>query len=149
MDFGLAMVMEANPWYSSSHREAGSLRWLAPELLLNAKETRSCSSDVYSYGGVALEVRESKPCIQVLKGPILNLGYQVITSELPHLGRSDVEISLAICDPKTPKDPFDQWAKYPQVPEEVKEMIVKCWSRRAEKRPTMRGIEERLGKLVP
>ncbi|KIO32375.1 hypothetical protein M407DRAFT_241460 [Tulasnella calospora MUT 4182] len=127
MDFGLAMVMEANPWYSSSHRQGGSLRWMAPELLLNGKETRSCRSDVYSYGGVAFEV---------------------MTSEPPHLGRSDTEISLAICDPNAPKEPFDQWAKYPQVPEAMKEMIVKCWSRRSEKRPTMAGIEERLGKLV-
>ncbi|KAG9041214.1 hypothetical protein FS837_012540 [Tulasnella sp. UAMH 9824] len=128
MDFGLAMVMEANPWYSSSHRQGGSLRWMAPELLLNGKQTRSCSSDVYSYGGVAFEVTTGEP---------------------PHHGRSDTEISLAVCDPNAPKAPFDEWARYPQVTEDIKEMITKCWSRRSEKRPTMRGIEERLGKLVP
>ncbi|KAG8896045.1 hypothetical protein FRC01_012060, partial [Tulasnella sp. 417] len=102
MDFGLATVMEANLWYSSSHRQGGSLRWMAPELLLNSKETRSCSSDVYSYGGVAFEV---------------------MTLEPPHLGRSDTEISLALCNPNAPKEPFDQWAKYPELPEAIKEMI--------------------------
>lgn len=58
MDFGLAMVMEENSLYSSSYREGGSVRWMAPELLLNNKVTRSCNTDVYSYGGVAFEVRD-------------------------------------------------------------------------------------------
>lgn len=60
MDFGLATVMEANPWYSSSHRKGGSVRWMAPELLFDITATRSCSTDVYSYGGVAFEVRTYK-----------------------------------------------------------------------------------------
>ncbi|KAG8985073.1 hypothetical protein FRB90_004951 [Tulasnella sp. 427] len=126
MDFGLAMVMEVDPWYTSSFYEGGSTRWMAPELLLNNKTTRSCGSDVYSYGGVAFEI---------------------MTSEPPHSDRSETEIYRAICDTQNPKQPFDDWAKYPDLPEKVKDIILKCWSRRLEKRPTMAMIEERLQRM--
>ncbi|KAG8914815.1 hypothetical protein FRC00_010648 [Tulasnella sp. 408] len=126
MDFGLATVMEANPWYSSSHRQGGSVRWMAPELLFDITATRSCSTDVYSYGGVAFEV---------------------MTSDPPHSGLPDAKIPLAIGLAENPKSPCDDWSKYPQLPNEMKDMIVKCWSR-SQRRPTMESIEEGLGRML-
>ncbi|KAG8944680.1 hypothetical protein FRC04_001644 [Tulasnella sp. 424] len=126
MDFGLAMVMEENPLYSNSHRQGGSVRWMAPELLLNSKVTRSCNTDVYSYGGVVFEV---------------------MTGEIPHSMLQDAKINFAICDPTSPKEPFDNWERYPQLPEIIKKIIMMCWSRRPEKRPSMKGIEEVLRRL--
>ncbi|KAG8941297.1 hypothetical protein FRC04_004616 [Tulasnella sp. 424] len=95
IDFGLAMVMEENPLYSSSYRQGGS----------------------------------------------------VMTGETPHSTLQDAKINFAICDPTSPKEPFDNWERYPQLPETIKKTIMMCWSRRPEKRPSMDRIEEGLQRL--
>lgn len=48
--------MEDVDWYSTSHREGGTQRWMAREQLMEGAP-KSCSTDVYSFGCLALEVR--------------------------------------------------------------------------------------------
>lgn len=55
-DFGLTTVLGEESWYTASHREGGSFRYMAPELLLGVQEHRTCSADVYSFASLAFEV---------------------------------------------------------------------------------------------
>lgn len=56
IDFGLSVVMEEVSWYTTSHRQGGNLRWIAPELTMNEDAERTPASDVYSFGCLAMEV---------------------------------------------------------------------------------------------
>jgi serine/threonine protein kinase len=58
-DFGLSTFVDQETASSSTH--AGSLRWMAPELIYPEKFgldkfTRTPASDMYSFGCVCLEV---------------------------------------------------------------------------------------------
>ncbi|KAG8968672.1 hypothetical protein FRC05_001478 [Tulasnella sp. 425] len=128
-DLGMYRVIEEYPQRTPTHWQAGSVRWMAPELLLN-KGIRSTSADVWSFGMVWSEVMAG------------NLPY----SDLPAS-----PLWFAVCDPSNPsnpKDPIEDWDKYPQLPGPIKEMMVKCWSRWPERRPSMRHVEEGLARLL-
>ncbi|KAG8941296.1 hypothetical protein FRC04_004615 [Tulasnella sp. 424] len=115
-DFGLSRVMEENPQWTPPHRQAGSVRWMAPELLLD-KERESYSADV-------------------------------MTGNVPYSDLPASKLWTSICDPDNPKDPVEDWDKYPQLPDPIKEMMVKCWSRWPERRPSMKHVEEGLEGLL-
>lgn len=59
-DFGLVSFSDATPATHTSHHRAGSLRWMAPELI--SPERFDCcfvatpATDVYAFGCVCLEV---------------------------------------------------------------------------------------------
>ena len=56
-DFGLAMVThDLNLIQGTSAERDDSVRWIAPEIL-NNQETYSKGADVFSFAGVAIEVR--------------------------------------------------------------------------------------------
>jgi serine/threonine protein kinase len=59
-DFGLTSLTDATV-ASTSHR-AGSLRWMAPELInpdrFGLRFRRTPASDVYAFGSLCLEVRD-------------------------------------------------------------------------------------------
>ncbi|KIO18098.1 hypothetical protein M407DRAFT_41341, partial [Tulasnella calospora MUT 4182] len=111
-DFGLSTILGEEEMYSSSHRVGGSLPWMAPECVIGC--ARSCPSDVYSFG---------------------NLAFAVLTGELPHAGLTDGQITLKVCDRANPKDPVDNWSKYPQLRGSIGELLRNCWSRSPEARP--------------
>ncbi|KIO15620.1 hypothetical protein M407DRAFT_208728 [Tulasnella calospora MUT 4182] len=126
-DFGSATVTRSNTLYEDyDHRMNGASRWMAPELLLNPNEVQSGSTDVYSFGSVALEV---------------------MISELPHSGLPDSRIPVALLSPDA--QPFDDWERYPQLPEAIKQVILKCWSRRPGKRPSMEEVDVVFATLAP
>lgn len=58
IDFGLSKAIEEESGSalqsSSSRQGAGNVRWVAPELLIQAGRARATSADVYSFGCVAL-----------------------------------------------------------------------------------------------
>lgn len=60
IDFGLSKAVEEEPGLASlsstSLREAGRGRWMAPELLMEEGVSRSCSTDVFSFACVAFFV---------------------------------------------------------------------------------------------
>lgn len=58
MGLGLTAVLEATSSYSAEHLLPG-VRWMPPELLQDGDGIPSCNTDVYSFGGVAIEVRIS------------------------------------------------------------------------------------------
>lgn len=59
-DFGLSKLLETEPGlpsaWSTSLREAGNARWIAPELLLDENSSRSLKTDIFSFGCVAFFV---------------------------------------------------------------------------------------------
>lgn len=125
-DFGLSRIMEENPQWTPPHRQAGSVRWMAPELLLD-KERESYTADVWSFGMVMFEV---------------------MTGNVPYSDLPASKLWTSICDLDNPKDPVEDWDKYPQLPDPIKEMMVKCWSRWPERRPSMKHVEEGLERLL-
>lgn len=65
IDFGLSSIIEhgtesavaaPSTTASTSLQDAGNIRWMAPELLMEGSCTRSPPTDVYSFGSVALYV---------------------------------------------------------------------------------------------
>ncbi|KIO26900.1 hypothetical protein M407DRAFT_50021, partial [Tulasnella calospora MUT 4182] len=60
IDFGLSAIMEDDPTFSTSLATSlqgtGNARWMAPELLMQEGCKRSLSTDVYSFGCIALQV---------------------------------------------------------------------------------------------
>ena len=53
-DFGLAMVTQD---MRASIARGHSARWIAPEILCGQRTSHSKESDVFSFAGVAIEVR--------------------------------------------------------------------------------------------
>lgn len=60
IDFGLSKAVEVEQGVtavsSTSLRDAGNARWIAPELLLEEDTSRSCNTDIFSFGCVAFFV---------------------------------------------------------------------------------------------
>lgn len=71
-----------------------------------------------------------------------------MTGKLPYSDLGASEMRSAICGPDNRKDPVEDWDKYPQLPEPIKKLMVQCWSRRPERRPSMRHVEGGLAKLL-
>ncbi|KIO22706.1 hypothetical protein M407DRAFT_52770, partial [Tulasnella calospora MUT 4182] len=53
-DFGLSTIVGEERMYTSSHRVGGSVQWMSPEQMIEG--SRSCQSDVYSFGSLAFTV---------------------------------------------------------------------------------------------
>ncbi|KIO22699.1 hypothetical protein M407DRAFT_78959, partial [Tulasnella calospora MUT 4182] len=123
-DFGLSTILGEERMYTSSHRVGGSFPWMSPEQMI--EWSRSCQSDVYSFG---------------------SLMFTVVTGELPHAGLTDGQITLKVCNSNNPKDPVEDWSIYPQLQEPIKDLLKDCWSRSPDARPSMLAIVRRLTTL--
>ncbi|KAG8914021.1 hypothetical protein FRC00_001038 [Tulasnella sp. 408] len=71
-----------------------------------------------------------------------------MTGKLPSSGRYTERFCPATRDPDNFKNPVDDWDQYPQLPEAIKEMVLKCWSNRPERRPSMGSIEKGLAMVL-
>ena len=57
-DFGLATMVESQPFTNASRDMHGTLRWMAPEYFQdNAPQTAQTPRDIYAFGCTVLEVR--------------------------------------------------------------------------------------------
>lgn len=124
-DFGLSTVLGEEEMYTFSHRIGGSMPWMAPECMLGGP--RSCESDIYSFGSLIFTVQ---------------------TGELPHAGLTDGQITLRVCNSSNPKDPVEDWNKYPQLQGSVGDLLRDCWLRSPQARPTMSAVVARLTVLL-
>ncbi|KAJ7823836.1 kinase-like domain-containing protein [Mycena olivaceomarginata] len=76
-DFGLVSFSDATPATHTSHHRAGSLRWMAPELI--SPERFDCcfvatpATDVYAFGCVCLELYTGRPPFSSLPEPAVLL----------------------------------------------------------------------------
>ncbi|KAG1893441.1 kinase-like domain-containing protein [Suillus fuscotomentosus] len=122
-DFGLSLmyseVISASQasWTSTLK---GNMRWMAPELLVEREDGSqvrpSEQSDMYSFGGIML---------------------QVLTNKAPyyHL-TNDAAIVLCIAKSQTPSR-----FRYPELPENYWQLIEKCWSTDPQDRPSTEGAD--------
>ncbi|KAG0703871.1 kinase-like domain-containing protein [Suillus ampliporus] len=98
----------------------GNLRWMAPELLVeheDGSEVRpSEQSDIYSFGGIML---------------------QVLTNKIPYYHLSnDAAIILCIAKSETPSR-----SRYPALPDKYWHIIEQCWSTDPQERPSTEGVD--------
>lgn len=124
-DFGLSTILGEEGMYSTSHGVGGSVRWMSPEQMVEG--SRSCQSDIYSFG---------------------TLAFTVLTGELPHPGLLDVQIMHKVCNSSSPNNPVEDWDKYPRLQGAIGTLLQECWSRLPEARPTMSAIVLRLTSLL-
>ncbi|KAG2343707.1 kinase-like protein [Suillus weaverae] len=123
-DFGLSLmyseVITASQasWTSTLK---GNTRWMAPELLVPEREDGSPTrpseqSDIFSFGGIML---------------------QVLTNKIPyHYLPNDASIVLCIAKSEMPSR-----SRYPVLPEKYWEFIERCWSTDPRDRPSTEGAD--------
>jgi serine/threonine protein kinase len=123
LDFGLAKIVEnayvdTDDVYTMSG-EAGSLRYMAPEVA--DALPYNYSADVYSFGIILWELHAAKKPFDGLERELF---YERIVNggERPHLSR--------------------KW------PQELKDLMTKCWDADMHNRPTFREILERIQALL-
>ncbi|KAJ8597175.1 kinase-like protein [Rhizopogon salebrosus TDB-379] len=122
-DFGLSLVLSEvvsitqASWTSAFH---GNFRWLAPELLgqpenpLPVRPTKS--SDIYSFGGLML---------------------QVLTSKIPYYYSSDTVVIMCIANGVKPMR-----SRYPVFSDKYWRFIEGCWSAGPQDRPSTQKVVE-------
>ncbi|KAG2087449.1 kinase-like domain-containing protein [Suillus discolor] len=122
-DFGLSLmyseiVSASQASWTSTLK--GNMRWMAPELLAEREDGSqarpSKQSDMYSFGGIML---------------------QVLTNKVPyyHL-TNDAAIILCIVKSQTPPR-----FRYPELPEQYWPIIEQCWSTDPRDRPSTKGAD--------
>ncbi|KAG2141626.1 kinase-like domain-containing protein [Suillus cothurnatus] len=118
-DFGLSlMYSEVTSASQASWTSTikGNMRWMAPELLVPEREDGSPTrpseqSDIFSFGGIML---------------------QVLTNKVPYYYLpNDAAIVLCIARSETPSRP-----RYPELPDKYWEFIERCWSADPRDRPS-------------
>lgn len=124
-DFGLSTMLGEEGMYTSSHSGGGSTAWMSPECMTGT--LKSCQSDIYSFGSLA---------------------FTVMTGILPHAGLNHNQITLKVCNNKDPKDPVEDWRKYPQLQGLIKDLLKGCWSHSPNARPPMSAVIQRLTSLL-
>ncbi|KAG2128969.1 kinase-like protein [Suillus clintonianus] len=123
-DFGLSLmyseVISASQasWTSTLK---GNMRWMAPELLVPEREDGSPTrpseqSDIFSFGGIML---------------------QVLTNKIPYYYLpNDAAIVLCIARSEKPSR-----SRYPELPAKYWEFIEQCWSTDPRDRPSTEGAD--------
>ncbi|KAG0703881.1 kinase-like domain-containing protein, partial [Suillus ampliporus] len=123
-DFGLSLmyseVIGASQasWTSTLK---GNMRWMAPELLVEQEDGSSPrpseQSDIYSFGGIML---------------------QVLTNKIPYYHLSnDAAIILCIAKSETPSR-----SRYPALPDKYWHFIEQCWSTNPQDRPSTGRVDQ-------
>ncbi|ESK87393.1 tkl tkl-ccin protein kinase [Moniliophthora roreri MCA 2997] len=119
-DFGMSKVIEEVTERSASQTltTAGSVRWLAPELIEGTMSSPSKACDVYSFAMTILELFTGK-------------------HPWADLRRDASVIHNVVILKRTPERPME-------VPDRLWEMMVECWQGDALSRPQMPEIAERI-----
>ncbi|KAG8949025.1 hypothetical protein FRC04_009099 [Tulasnella sp. 424] len=133
IDFGLSTIVEDDPTLatslagiSSSLQGAGNPRWMAPELSMEECCTRSPSTDVYSFGCVALQIYTGE--IPFKDVPTFRIIYALIQGQKPLAKREDY--------PNTDlSSPSLDW---------FYDLLVSCWDGNPTARPSMVDVESKL-----
>lgn len=148
IDFGLSKAIEAEQGVgavtSSSLRDAGHARWIAPELFADERASRSRSTDVYSFGCVVLFVSGLWFSSHCRPEQLIVGGREIFTGVAPFKGHSDRTVSYARY---RGDQPMNNITDYPnlQTETDLLKLLRDCWSKDSDKRPTMSAVVQRLG----
>ncbi|CAE7220032.1 unnamed protein product [Rhizoctonia solani] len=116
-DFDFSIMSEASDlaFTASSNTRAGSVRWVAPEMLDGEIPTRTKESDVYALGMTILEV---------------------FTGQVPYSDRRlDAAVILAVMRGTLPVRPV-QHLKDNEQGNRIWKLLLECWSRNPSERPS-------------
>ncbi|KEP46497.1 tyrosine kinase family catalytic domain protein [Rhizoctonia solani 123E] len=108
-DFDFSVMSEASSlmFSESSNTRSGSIRWVAPEMLVDETPKRTKESDVYALGMVGIEI---------------------FTGEVPYPNcRMDFTVMATVTRGTLPTRPTDR-LKNDEQGNLVWELLLKCWS---------------------
>ncbi|KAF7374755.1 Kinase-like protein [Mycena sanguinolenta] len=121
-DFGLTSLADTTATTRSSRR-AGSVRWMAPELIYPAhfkrKFVRTRATDVYAFGCVCLELYTGQPPFPDLSETVVM--FDVLKGDRP-----------------------DRPSGEPAMSDVLWELVNDCWTQEPETRPTIQAVVEKL-----
>eukprot|EP01119_Soliformovum_irregulare_P026187 TRINITY_DN9933_c0_g1_i3.p1 TRINITY_DN9933_c0_g1~~TRINITY_DN9933_c0_g1_i3.p1 ORF type:complete len:774 (-),score=142.82 TRINITY_DN9933_c0_g1_i3:70-2151(-) len=118
-DFGLASNLDGKNYYTRQEETPLPVKWSAPEALHFNKQTTA--SDVWSFGVAVWEMYSH--------------------GSNPYVGMSNKETAEFVTEGGRMKKPKD-------CPDEVYQMMLDCWDREPEKRPTFSEIVKRIEKII-
>lgn len=131
-DFGLSRILEElSGTASTTSNLAGSIRWMAPELVISSCRP-NIYTDMYAFGSLMLEVC----CTNVARTRTLIKSYfisgQVIAQCIPyHNIRGDAQVVMAISRGETPERPDNL-----EFRDNYWLFVQGCWSGSPQQRPT-------------
>ncbi|KAJ7017258.1 kinase-like domain-containing protein [Mycena alexandri] len=122
-DFGLASFSDATAATHTSRHRAGSLRWMAPELIdpdrFGRQFLRTPATDVFAFGCVCLELYTGQP---------------------PFTGLSEAAALLKVIDGRRPEQPCGE----PTMSAALWDYVSECWAQESEKRPLSKIVVQRI-----
>ncbi|KAG8949019.1 hypothetical protein FRC04_009093 [Tulasnella sp. 424] len=132
IDFGLSLIMEhgtesavpaPSTTASTSLQDAGNPRWMAPELFMQGSGIRSPSTDVYSFGSVALYIYTGKlPFARIISPWLIPLALEKGQTPMAHR-----EEYIALFAPGM------EW---------LHKLLLSCWDIEPDGRPSMKIAQE-------
>uniref|UniRef100_A0A1A8JCA8 receptor protein serine/threonine kinase n=1 Tax=Nothobranchius kuhntae TaxID=321403 RepID=A0A1A8JCA8_NOTKU len=155
IDFGLSMKLTGNrptrhgEEDNAAISEAGTVRYMAPEVLEGAVNLRDCEAalkqvDMYALGLVYWEI--FMRCTDLFPGesvPDYQMAFQVEAGNHPTFEDMQVLVSREKQRPKFP----EAWKENSLAVRSLKETMEDCWDQDAEARLTAQCAEERLTEL--
>ncbi|KAL5641780.1 hypothetical protein ACGC1H_002026 [Rhizoctonia solani] len=122
-DFDFSVMSEASSllFTESSNSRSGSIRWVAPEMLIEETPKRTKESDVYALGMVGIEI---------------------YTGEVPYSQcRMDFTVMTMVTRGTLPIRPTE-WLKDDERGNLVRDLLLRCWSRDVSERPSAGQVVE-------
>ncbi|XP_046712671.1 bone morphogenetic protein receptor type-2a isoform X2 [Silurus meridionalis] len=155
-DFGLSMALTEKRQSGHAEEEntaiseAGTVRYMAPEVLERAVNLRDCEAalkqvDVYALGLLYWEC--FMRCADLFPGetvPTFQLAFQTEVGNRPTIEEMQVLVSRHKQRPKFP----EAWKENSLAVRSLKETMEDCWDQDAEARLTAQCAEERLAELL-
>ncbi|KAF8212855.1 kinase-like domain-containing protein, partial [Mycena galopus ATCC 62051] len=130
-DFGLSSFSNATASHTNSTHRAGSIRWMAPELIVperfRKKFARTAASDIFAFGCVCVEAS----CSRQTTSTHLIL-FQLYTGRPPFYGVSETTAMFKVIEGDRPDRPSSE----PFMSDALWAEVTECWAQDSEMRPT-------------
>ncbi|KEP44923.1 tyrosine kinase family catalytic domain protein [Rhizoctonia solani 123E] len=126
-DFSIMSEVSSLVFSESSNSRTGTLRWLAPELLLEEVRSRTTQSDVYALGMTMLEI---------------------FTGDVPYPNcRTEIGVIRTVERGTLPTRPTEYFGD-DQKGDMMWQLLLRCWNRDVSERPSSRQVLDTLVSLV-
>ncbi|CAE7114213.1 unnamed protein product [Rhizoctonia solani] len=141
-DFDFSVMSEASSllFSESSNTRSGSIRWVAPEMLIEESPKRTTQADVYALGMV---YNSSKQPRDILPFKLLMPHTQeIFTGEVPYPNcRMDYAVLAAVMRGTLPPRPIEQLENNERG-NLTWQLLLRCWNRNLAERPKAKQVLE-------